>query len=111
MRAYVENPDYYRRTTTVSEMIATNSTNFALYVVLGTNRHVAVQNQHRMPLSGLTEIVIPEEHKTPLYKQAMELQMGKRPKTVDISRKIIQIRQISADDDRGYTYKLYMARI
>jgi len=109
MRAYVV-VDQFPRLLTIQDFIDRN-TRAALYQVIGTNRHVALIDHNNRPLNNIFELVVPEEHKVPLWKQSMELQMGRIPKTTTQSSKIMKLRQITAEEGSSYKYKLYIASL
>lgn len=85
--------------------------NVAYYRVLNSNRCIAVTNTYDNPQNGLTEIAIIEEHKVPLYKQAMDMQIGRKPRTVTQSQKIIRVRQITIDEVNTNNVTLYIVRV
>lgn len=102
--------DRYPRSFTIYQMKNMNIA-VSLYRVLGTNRHVALMDQNGYPLDGVHELVVTENNKVPLYKQAMDMQMGRKPKTATQSRKVLRLKQISLDDDRSFQYKVYRATL
>ena len=111
MRAYeVSQP--YNRLLQVHDFIYIGNMNVAFYKVIGcNNKFVALQDQYGRSLNNITELVVNESHKTPLYKQAMDMQMGRRPKAVTQSRKILRLKQIELDYKLGYKFNFYIARI
>ena len=83
----------------------------ALYVVLGTNRHIILINEHGKALHNIHQLVVNDTVKVPLYKQAMDFQMGRVPKTHTTTQSIMNVREIAFEDDRNYSYKVIMARV
>ncbi len=106
MRAFeVRKP--YRRLLTIQELGRNEAGEVALYQVIGYNsKFVALQDTFGRPLCGITELVINENHKVPLYKQAMDMQIGKRPKTMTQTRKILRLQQI---EPMNVKYDMYIA--
>ena len=102
--------DRYPRSFTIYQMKNMNIT-VSLYRVLGTNRHVALMDQNGYPLDRIHELVVTENHKVPLYKQAMDMQMGRKPKTATQSRKVLRLNQIAVEEDKGFQYKIYRASL
>ena len=88
--------------------IKNNGWKVALYET-STGRHVAIRNQLGNPMNGIKQLVIEERHKVALYKQAMQMQMGRKPQTETVDRKIVYLREIQPSDDKGYVYKVYTA--
>lgn len=111
MRAYTLSNQRFNRELSLREISNINM-NVALYKAIDTGRHVALTNQNGMALNHITELVIEEDIKTPLYKQAMAMQLGQNPHKYDRKmRKVLRLKQLSEDDKLDYMYKVYMARI
>lgn len=110
MRAFeVRKP--FQRLLTAQDIIY-NGLNVSLYRVIGYNeKFVALSDGYGRCLDGVMELVINEKHKVPLYKQAMNMQMGKVPKTMTQSRKILRLQQISPETGMRFKYDYYVARI
>ena len=108
MRAYeVSKP--YMRLLSMNDFYNANL-NVAFYEVIGSNRtrYIALQDPMGRPLTNITELVISDKKKVPVYKQAMAMQMGQIPKTIVSSQRIIRVRQIKPIP---VTYDFYIARI
>ena len=108
MRAYeVRKP--YNRKLSLRDLMRTGNINVALYEVIGcVDTYVALQDVNGRSLSNIDELVIVEEHKVPLYKQAMDMQMGRKPQTMSQTRKILRLKQIAPKEK---LYDVYIARV
>lgn len=102
--------DRYPRTFTIHQMKSMGLV-VSLYHIIGSNRHVAITDQNGYPMNNVNELVVTENNKVPLYKQAMDMQIGRKPRTTTQSRKVLRLEQISEADDRCYQYKIYRATI
>jgi hypothetical protein len=108
MRAFeVRKP--YHRLLTLHELGHNEAGEVGLYRVLGyTEKYVALQDTYGRALCGVVELVITEKHKVPLYKQAMAMQMGKKPKTTTQTQRILKLQQI---EPMNVKYDMYIATL
>ena len=94
MRAFVIDKPYMRDLT-LNELMQNRLMNVALYTALDYNdKYYAIQDSFGNPLENITELVVTDKHKVPLWKQSMAMQMGKIPKSTTESRKIIRVKRI-----------------
>lgn len=82
----------------------------ALYRAVDTHRHIALIGINGMALNNITELVIEEDIKIPIYKQAMYAQMC-RPLPQRKSRKVVMVQQMPPEADNHFQYSVYEARL
>lgn len=85
-------------------------TPFALYRVIGTPNCIAVCSADMyVDLYSINEIIVEEANKVPLWKQDMNMRMGRRT-TQTVSRKIMRVTPIDFATAQHTTYRLYEVR-
>jgi len=81
----------------------------ALYSVIGTNRFIAVFNRRKVPVHGISIVVEEEKVKTPIWKQTMQMQMGRKPEGYTKYNKSMRVQEITINDISSSTMiELYM---
>lgn len=109
MRAY-KIRELYASNKTLRQIQIQNRINPAIYKIIDSNRHIALIDERGKALNGIQQLVVDERVKIPLYKQAMQIQMGQKPKQYQQYQKIIHLRQLDVSEDRNYVYKVIVAR-
>lgn len=66
-----------------------------LKTIGGRGLNIAVMNFGELDLVKLQGVCALEEHKVPVYKQAMDMQMGRIPQQVTYTQKILRVRELS----------------
>ncbi len=107
MRACVVDTPY-RRLITIDD-IQRACLNVAAYQVYGSNKYIALSDERGLPLLNITELIATDEHKVPIYKQAMDLQMDRVPKTVTQTQKVIRL--VPTDRIIGNKFSYYIGRL
>lgn len=99
----------YRRLLTLQELGRNEAGEIGLYKVMGySNKYIALQDEFGRGVHGAIELIITETRKVPLYKQAMDMQMGKKPKTTTQTRSTLRIQEI---EPQNVKYEVYIVRI
>ena len=83
--------------------------NIALYSVIGTNRYITLFNRRKAPVHGVSIVVEEEKVKNPIWKQSMQLQMGRKPEGYTKQNKSMRVQEITINDISSSTMiELYM---
>lgn len=76
------------------------------YKVYGTNKLIGIRQIRLSNIQGLTSLVIRESYSEPLYKQAMRMQMGQRPKIIE-DRRSYRVKQLTSEELHGKLFEIY----
>ena len=80
----------------------------ALYKNKDSNRHIAIHLRNGKHAEGISSVTIVENHKVPVYKQAMAMQMGKIPRTNEVRPlRTARVERISIDEAGDFVFEIY----
>lgn len=71
-----------------------------------TGRYIAITTRSRQAVDNVISMTVEEKTKEPLWKQAMQLQMGRIPQS-KISRKTVELRQLKPDEIGNHRFAVY----
>ena len=94
----------YDRKLSLRDLMYMGRTEVSCYRVVGTNNYIALTNQWGRCADGYDMINIIEERKTPLYKQAMAMQMGRMPQLTTKTHKTFRIQQVERQNNVMYDF-------
>ena len=106
MRAKVKENDYFRGYYTDNQLRSAGL-NVAYYEVIGTGRHIAVHNANNNSVDRIFEICIDTYQNEPIYKQCMQLQLGRNPQTKRLIHKVMQVKPVNEEYINKYKYRVY----
>ena len=105
MQVKVEEDPRFRSSLSARE-IEYHNIRAALYRIPSTHRHIALVDRLNRPVEGAREIIIEEKKDLPLYKQHMQLQMGRKPRPQITYRRMF-VHQIDKEEAGNYRFIIY----
>ena len=107
MRAIVVQ-EIYRVPVPLEEIYRGNRAVSFYRVLNANNMFVALMNEQGFPARGITDLEVRNKKKVPVYKQAMDMQMGRIPKSTTVSSKTYHLQEITPIKA---LYHLYAVRV
>lgn len=108
MDVVVEKSQRFLGTTTVNELEHRTNMNITYYRILNNNRHMAILNR-TCKLPRVSNVIIVEKQKLPLWKQDMQMRMGRIPKALE-SRRVVRVQEITPEEASKYRIEVYETR-
>lgn len=105
MDIIVEKSQKFLGTTTVNELSHRTNMDINYYKVVHNNRHIAILNRV-CKLPRINSVIIVEKQKMPLWKQDMQIRMGRIPKAQE-SRRVIRVQEITPAEASKYRIEVY----
>lgn len=108
MDIVVEKSQKFLGTTTVNELKHRTNMDITYYRVVHNNRHMAILNR-ACKLPRINNVIIVEKQKIPLWKQDMQMRMGRMPRAQE-SRRVIRVQEITPEEASKYRIEVYETR-
>ncbi len=81
-------------------------TDIAYYKILQTNRHLAIISPMGRNIHGINLVTICESKKEPLWKQDMQIRMGRMPRNIE-TRRTFNVHELTPEDASKYVVEVY----
>lgn len=108
MDVVVEKSQRFLGTTTVNELKHRTNAHITYYKILNNNRHMAILSM-TSALPSINTVILIEKHKLPLWKQDMQMRMGRIPKAQE-SRRLLRVQEITPEEASNYRIEVYETR-
>lgn len=105
MEAYIEKSRRFIGSRTVANLNYVGA-DIAYYKILQTNRHLAIMSPIGRNIHGLNLVVICESKKEPLWKQDMQLRMGRTPRNIE-TRRTFNVQELTPEQASKYVVEVY----
>lgn len=105
MKVYIEKSKRFIGSRTVANL-GYVGTDIAYYKILQTNRHLAIISPIGRNVHGINIVAIREIKKEPLWKQDMQIRMGRMPRNIETQR-TFNVHELSPEDASKYVVEVY----
>lgn len=105
MEVVIRKSNKFIGTTTVNELKLLNRYNITYYKILNNNRHMAIISTSPR-VHNINSVTIVEKQKMPLWKQDMQIRMGRIPRAQE-TRKTFRVQQLTLEEASKYRIEVY----
>ena len=105
MKVYIEKSKRFIGSRTVANL-GYIGTDIAYYKILQTNRHLAIISPIGRNVHGINLVTICESKKEPLWKQDMQIRMGRIPRNIE-TRRTFNVHELTPEDASRYVVEVY----
>lgn len=105
MEVYIEKSKRFIGSRTVANL-GYIGTDIAYYKILQTNRHLAIISPIGRNVHGINIVTICESKKEPLWKQDMQIRMGRMPRNTETRRRL-NVQELTPEDASRYVVEVY----
>lgn len=93
--------NYYPYSVMYNYLIQNHNLDVTFYRINGSNKIIALTDRCGKKVDNVTEVIVEESKKIPLWKQSMNMSMGKIPKTYTTEQKFFRVTEIDKEDAIG----------
>ena len=105
MDVSVERSQRFLGTSTVNELEHRTNDRISYYRIINNGRHMAILSK-TCELHCVHNVIIVEKQKMPLWKQDMQMRMGRVPRAQE-SRRVMRVQEISPEEASKYRLEVY----
>ena len=105
MEVYIEKSKRFIGSRTVANLSHIGA-DIAYYKILQTNRHLAIISPIGKNVHGINIVTICESKKEPLWKQDMQIRMGRMPRNTETRRRL-NVQELAPEDASRYVVEVY----
>ena len=105
MEVYIEKSKRFIGSRTVANLGYIGA-DIAYYKILQTNRHLAIISPIGRNVHGINIVTICESKKEPLWKQDMQIRMGRMPRNIE-TRRTFNVQELAPEDASRYVVEVY----